>query len=66
MCELVVVSVFYFYGGMGDLYYQHGFFMSVLLLVGLGTVVHSMVDFEISHVAVLALKKLRTFNEIGG
>lgn len=56
LCELIVVSVFYFGGSMGASYYQQGFLMSVLLLVGLGTVVHSMVDFEIAHVIQLALK----------
>ena len=54
--ELIVVSVFYFGGSMGTTYYQQGFLMSVLLLVGLGTVIHSMVDFEIAHVVKLTLK----------
>ena len=29
-------------------YYAHGYFTSVLLLVGLGTLIHSMIDFGIS------------------
>ena len=58
ICELAVVSAFYFYGGMGATYYEQGFFTSVLLLVGLGTVVHSMVDFEIAYVIKSALAKL--------
>lgn len=64
LCELVVVSVFYFGGNMGAAYYQQGFLMSVLLLVGLGTVVHSMVDFEIAHVVVLALQKQKSFRAL--
>lgn len=51
--ELVVVTLFYFGGGMGEGYYTQGFAVSVVLLVGLGTVVHSMVDFLI---AILVLK----------
>ena len=57
LCELTVVSIFYFDGGMGTAYYQKGFLTSVLLLVGLGTVVHSMVDFEIAYAVVAALRK---------
>ena len=44
-CELLVVSLFYFGGGMGAQFYEQGFLRSVLLLVGLGSVIHSMVDF---------------------
>ena len=57
VAEVVVVSVFYFGGDMSALYYQTGFLTSVLLLVGLGTVVHSMVDFEIANVVRLALRR---------
>lgn len=48
ICEMTVVTAFYFMGGMGQGYYASGFVTSVLLLVGLGTVVHSMVDFGIA------------------
>ena len=61
LCELVVVSAFYFGGNMGESYYQQGFLQSVLLLVGLGTVIHSMVDFEIAHAVVAALQKQKGF-----
>lgn len=47
--ELVVVSAFYLGGGMGPAYYAQGFLLSVLLLVGVGTVVHSMVDFALAY-----------------
>jgi niacin transporter len=56
-CEVLVVSMFYFYGSMGDSYYQQGFITSVFLLVGVGTVVHSMVDFEIANVVRMAMRK---------
>ena len=55
ICEVLIVSMFYAMGGMGGMYYQQGFFISVMLLVGVGTVVHSMVDFAI---AVVVLKVL--------
>lgn len=63
-CELVVVSIFYYGGNMGDAYYRHGFFTSVLLLVGLGTVLHSMIDFEIAHAVALALRKQKSFKSL--
>ena len=68
LCELVVVSIFYFgdffSAGMGTSYYQHGFILSVLLLVGLGTVIHSMIDFEIALVIKLALRKQISFETL--
>ena len=59
--ELIVVSVFYFGGTISDGYYQQGFLVSVLFLVGLGTVIHSMVDFEIARVIMIALKNRLPF-----
>jgi niacin transporter len=55
--ELVVVSIFYFGGNVSPAYFEQGFFMSVLLLVGLGTVIHSMVDFEIAWLVQRPLSK---------
>ena len=59
LCELVVVSIFYYGGNMGALYYQQGFLLSVLLLVGLGTIIHSMIDFEIAHAIIVILQKTK-------
>lgn len=53
--ELAVVSLFYLAGGMGAAYYDQGFLLSVLGLVGLGSVVHSMVDFIIALIIAKAL-----------
>jgi niacin transporter len=39
---------FYFGNNMSTAYYAKGFVVSVILLVGLGTVIHSMVDFYIA------------------
>lgn len=46
--EVLVVTFFFFGGLMTKAYYSSGYMMSVLLLVGLGGVVHSMVDYSIS------------------
>lgn len=50
ICEVLIVMPFYFNKSMSSLYYDKGFITSVILLVGLGTVIHSMVDFYIAHV----------------
>ena len=54
ICEVLVVSLFYFGGSMAEGYYSSGFLSSVLLLVGVGSVVHSMLDFIIA-LALLAV-----------
>lgn len=61
LCEVVVVSLFYFGGNMSGAYYDQGFLRSVLLLVGVGSVVHSMVDFEIAYIIYRALSRQRGF-----
>lgn len=50
ICEVLVVLPFYFGNNMSPLYYDKGFFVSIIMLVGVGTVVHSMVDFYIAQV----------------
>ncbi|MCL2436646.1 MAG: hypothetical protein FWD00_01260 [Clostridiales bacterium] len=55
--EVVVVGLFYFGGHLGAAFYEQTFLMSVLLLVGFGSVIHSMVDFEIARIVILPLKK---------
>ena len=55
-CEVIVVSIFYFSGYASVAYYQNGFLMTVVLLVGFGTVIHSMIDFEIANGIMVALK----------
>jgi niacin transporter len=62
--ELLIVSIFYFSGNISPAHLEQGFIMSVLLLVGLGTVIHSMIDFEIARVIVLPLKKQKTLASI--
>ncbi len=55
--EVLVVMPFYFGGGLTSGYYARGFLTSVILLVGLGTVVHSLIDFAIARVVWKPLRK---------
>ncbi|MGE4548650.1 MAG: hypothetical protein AB7C89_03740 [Intestinibacillus sp.] len=48
-CEVLIVLPFYFGGNM-EKYAARGFFVGVFLLVGVGTIIHSMVDFAIAGV----------------
>lgn len=50
ICEVAVVMPFYFGNNMSAGYYSKGFFTSVVLLVGVGTLVHSMIDYYLAHV----------------
>lgn len=48
VCEALVVTVFYFGGLLNSDFYNKGFAFSVLIMVGAGTIVHSMIDFGIA------------------
>jgi len=48
IAEVLVVIPFYFGSSLSPGYYEQGFATSILLLVGLGTIVHSMLDFSLS------------------
>lgn len=61
-CEVAVVSVFYFGGEMTTAYYTQGFLQSVFLLVGAGTIVHSMIDFMLAQVVWKSLMSRSTFS----
>ncbi|MDR1245613.1 MAG: hypothetical protein LBK57_01130 [Clostridiales Family XIII bacterium] len=63
LCEVLVICAFYFGGSLTD-YYQFGFFQTVIILMGGGFVVHSMVDFEIALVIFKVLSKQRGFAAI--
>lgn len=47
-CEVLVVLPFYINGSMPQANYDKGFFVSIFLLVGVGSVIHSMFDFALS------------------
>lgn len=59
-CEIFVVTPFYFGTGLAGAYYENGFLFSVLLLVGVGTVVHSMVDFQLAYLIWQPVRKAIT------
>ena len=48
--EVAVVAVFYFTGNAAGTFYSQGFMQSIILLVGVGSVVHSMIDFALSYI----------------
>lgn len=63
-CEVVIVSFFFFSGAMLDTQYNAGFGISVVLLIGLGTVVHSMVDFLLAWLIYKALIRNKALGEL--
>jgi len=46
--EVAIVTFFYWGSNMTSAYYDKGYLFSVIILVGLGTVIHSMVDYTIA------------------
>ena len=48
ICEALVVTLFYFGGTLNSSFYAKGFAFSVLVMVGVGTIVHSLIDFGIA------------------
>lgn len=48
LAEVAVVTYFYWVNGMSAAYYEKGYLVSVVLLVGVGTIIHSMLDFSIA------------------
>lgn len=61
--EVLVTLPFYVAGTLADGFYEKNFFTAVILLVGLGTLVHSMVDFAI---ALLVYAPLRIQRPLQG
>ncbi|WP_289460886.1 hypothetical protein [Enterococcus faecalis] len=65
--ELVVVSVFYTMGNLPGTYYTAGFMYSIFLLMGVGGLIHSLVDFSIAYFLASTLSKhvdIPTFTEV--
>ena len=48
VAEAIVVTAFYFTGNGSESWYESGYVVAVVLLVGVGTLVHSMVDYGIA------------------
>ncbi|MGK0552823.1 hypothetical protein ACSFB8_12235 [Enterococcus faecalis] len=55
--ELAVVSAFYTLGNLPETYYTQGYMYSIFLLMGLGGVIHSLVDFSIAYFLAAILSK---------
>jgi niacin transporter len=64
--EVAVVSAFYISLTVGEVYYERGWLVSVLLLVGFGTVIHSMIDFKLAHIIIMPLKKVKGIGGLFG
>ncbi|WRS28433.1 hypothetical protein U6B65_04680 [Oscillospiraceae bacterium MB08-C2-2] len=63
--EVAVVSAFYFGSSvLSSGYYTNGFISSVLGLVGIGSVVHSMVDFAIALLILKVFANQRGFSDV--
>lgn len=60
LCEVIVVSFFYF----GNQPTQSNFVASVLLLVGVGSIIHSIIDFNIAYFLYKALSKNKQIKTI--
>lgn len=58
--ELAVVTVFFTVGNMPEAYYTQGYFYSIVILMGVGGVIHSLVDYTIAYAVGKSLS--RTFD----
>lgn len=56
--EVAVVTYFYWINGIPVSYYEKGYFTSVILLVGVGTLIHSMIDFSIAVIVWRPLQQI--------
>jgi niacin transporter len=56
--EVAVVTFFYWGNNITEAYYQKGYLFSVVLLVGIGTIIHSMIDYGISILVWEPLQKV--------
>lgn len=57
IAEMLVVSAFYFMGNMPDTYYTEGYFYTVFILMGIGGLIHSLVDYNIAYFVAGTLSK---------
>ncbi|MGM9902853.1 hypothetical protein A5844_001535 [Enterococcus sp. 10A9_DIV0425] len=55
--EMIVVSIFFFIGNMPETYYAEGYFYTVFILMGVGGLIHSLVDYNIAYFIVGTLSK---------
>lgn len=64
LCEVAVVTPFYISSSLKEAFYTQGFMLSVLGLVGAGTVVHSMVDFFLALLIWKPLRKMKSLSDL--
>ncbi|EPA0836639.1 hypothetical protein ACQZUM_002880 [Enterococcus hirae] len=57
IAEMLVVSVFFFVGNMPETYYSEGYFYTVFILMGIGGLIHSLVDYNIAYFVAGTLNK---------
>ncbi|MBU5363874.1 hypothetical protein P7H74_10290 [Enterococcus devriesei] len=57
VAEMLVVSAFYFMGNMPDTFYSQGYLYTIFVLMGVGGLIHSLVDFNIAYFVAGALYK---------
>ena len=55
--EMLVVSAFFFLGNMPETYYSQGYFYTVFILMGIGGIVQSLVDYNIAYFIAGTLSK---------
>jgi len=66
LCEVLVVLPFYFGNSLPPEQYAQSFFVSVVMLVGVGSVIHSMVDFAIAWLVWKPLRRMKMFSKNQG
>lgn len=57
IAEMLVFSVFFFVGNMPETYYSEGYFYTVFILMGIGGLIHSLVDYNIAYFVAGTLSK---------
>lgn len=58
VAEVAVVTYFYNVSGVTQGFYDKGYFISVIILVGVGTLIHSIIDFAIATFVWIPLQKV--------
>ncbi|MBF8808455.1 MAG: hypothetical protein IC227_09410 [Enterococcus lacertideformus] len=57
LVEMLVVSAFFFVGNMSETYYSEGYFYTVFILMGIGGLLHSLMDYNIAYFIAGTLSK---------
>lgn len=54
---VLVANILYFIGNMPNAYYSQGYFYMVLILMGIGRLIHGLIDYNIAHSIAGAFSK---------